>query len=119
MPEKDLTLRIGRREFSRSAVIALLSSATITITDCGGGSEPTPIPSYVAGSISANHGHAAVVTAAQITAANAVSLDIRGSATHPHTVELSAAEVGMIGTRQTVVKVSENNEGHGHTVTFN
>src|SRR6187200_201147 len=106
MPEKDLTLRIGRREFSRSAVIALLSSATITITDCGGGSEPTPIPSYVAGSISANHGHEAVVTAAQITAANAVKLEIMGAATHSHSVELSAAEVGMIGARQTVVKVS-------------
>ena len=119
MPEKDLTLRIGRREFSRSAVIALLSSATITITDCGGGSEPTPIPSYVAGSISANHGHAAVVTAAQITAANSVNVNIQGSATHPHSFDLSAAEVGLIGTGQTVVKVSTNTEGHGHTVTFN
>ena len=127
MPEKELTLRIGRREFSRSAVIALLGAATISIADCGGdGSSspspspsPTPTPGDVAGAVSANHGHTAVVTAAQITAANAVSLDIRGSATHPHTVELSAAEVGMIGTRQTVSKVSSNNEGHGHTVTFN
>ena len=119
MPEKDLTLRIGRREFSRSAVIALLGAATITIADCGGGSEPTPTPRDVAGTVSANHGHRAVVTAVQITAANAVSLDIRGSATHPHSLELSAAEVGMIGTRQTVSKVSSNNEGHGHTVTFN
>ena len=119
-PEKDLTLRIGRREFSRSAVIALLSGATITITDCGGGgSSPTPTPQDVAGTVSANHGHRAVVTAVQITAANAVSLDIRGSATHPHSLELSAAEVEMIGNRQTVSKASSNNEGHGHTVTFN
>jgi hypothetical protein len=59
------------------------------------------------------------VTAAQITAANAVSLDIRGSATHPHTVELSAAEVGMIGNRQTVAKTSSSDDGHLHTVTFN
>ena len=127
MPEKDLTLRIGRREFSRSAVIALLSAATITIADCGGGGSgnpspspsPTPTPGDVAGTVSANHGHTAIVTAAQITAANAVSLDIRGSATHPHSLELSAAEVEMIGNRQTVSKASSNNEGHGHTVTFN
>ena len=128
MPEKELTLRIGRREFSRSAVIALLSAATITIVDCGGdgGSSnpppspsPTPTPGDVAGTVSANHGHTALVTAAQITAANAVSLDIRGEATHPHIVELSAAEVGMIGTRQTVSKTSSNNSGHIHTVTFN
>ena len=127
MPEKDLTLRIGRREFTREAVIALLSAATITIADCGGGGSsnpspspsPTPTPGDVAGTVSANHGHTAVVTAAQITAANAVSLDIRGSATHPHTVELSAAEVGMIGTRQTVSKPSSSDDGHRHTVTFN
>ena len=112
MPEKELTLRIGRREFSRSAVIALLGAATPSPS-------PTPTPGDVAGAVSANHGHTAVVTAAQIAAANAVSLDIRGSATHPHTVELSAAEVGMIGNRQTVAKPSSSDDGHMHTVTFN
>ena len=127
MPEKELTLRIGRREFTREAVIAILSAATITIADCGGGGSsnpspspsPTPTPGDVTGTVSANHGHTAVVTAAQITAANAVSLDIRGDATHPHTVELSAAEVGMIGNRQTVSKTSSSDDGHLHTVTFN
>src|SRR5262245_61295161 len=91
MPEKELTLRIGRREFSRQAVIAILSAATITITDCGGGSSPAPSPSPppgggggggggdVVGVVSANHGHTAVVTAAQITAANSVALDIHGT----------------------------------------
>ena len=45
MPEKELTLRIGRREFSRQAVVAILSAATITIVDCGGGdSSPSPAP---------------------------------------------------------------------------
>ena len=93
MPEKELTLRIGRREFSRQAVVAILSAATITIVDCGGGdSSPSPAPTPppggggggggndVAGAISGNHGHTAVVTAAQITAANSVTLDIRGTA---------------------------------------
>jgi hypothetical protein len=129
MPEKELTLRIGRREFSRQAVIAILSAATITIVDCGGGGDSNPAPSPspnpnpgngdVAGAISGNHGHSAVVLAAQITAGNAVSLDIRGTADHPHTLALSAAEVGMIGNRQTVAKTSSNDDGHMHTVTFN
>jgi hypothetical protein len=133
MPEKELTLRIGRREFSRQAVVAILSAATITIVDCGGGSDsPAPSPSPppggggggggggdVAGVISGNHGHTAVVTAAQITAANSVSLDITGTATHPHTVSLSAAEVGMIGSGQTVSKGSSSDDGHTHNVTFN
>ena len=131
MPEKELTLRIGRREFSRQAVVAILSAATITIADCGGGgSSPAPTPppgggggggggGDVAGSVSANHGHTAVVTAAQITAANAVNLDIHGTADHPHTLSLTAAEVGMIGSRQTVAKTSSNDNSHSHTVTFN
>jgi hypothetical protein len=130
MPEKELTLRIGRREFTREAVIAILSAATITIVDCGGGSSnpspspsptppPAPSPGDVAGAISGNHGHTAVVTAAEITAANAVTLDIRGEADHPHSVALSAAEVGQIGLRQTVSKTSSNNSSHMHTVTFN
>lgn len=128
MPEKELTLRIGRREFSRQAVVAILSAATITIVDCGGGGDSSPAPSPspnpnpggdVAGAISGNHGHTAVVTAAQITAANSVSLDIRGTADHPHTVALSAAEVGMIGNGQSVSKPSSNDDGHTHTVTFN
>ena len=86
-------------------------------------SNPAPSPSPppggggggggdVAGAISGNHGHIAVVTAAQITAANSVNLDIRGTATHPHTVELSAAEVGMIGQQQKVSKTSSNDDGH-------
>jgi hypothetical protein len=138
MPEKELTLgerertlRIGRREFSRQAVVAILSAATITIVDCGGSSSPAPSPSPppgggggggggdVAGAVSGNHGHVAVVTAAQITAANSVTLDITGTASHPHSLELSASEVGMIGQRQTVSKVSSNDSGHMHTVTFN
>jgi len=131
MPEKELTLRIGRREFSRQAVVAILSAATITIADCGGGgSSPAPTPppgggggggggGDVAGTVSANHGHTAVVTAAQITAANAVNLDIHGTADHPHTLSLTAAEVGMIGSRQTVAKTSSSDNSHSHTVTFN
>jgi hypothetical protein len=36
--------------------------------------------------ISANHGHSAVITGAQLTAGGAVELNIRGTATHAHTV---------------------------------
>ena len=127
MPNKELTLRIGRREFTRQGVIAILSAATITIVDCGGGNSspapsPTPNPgggSDVAGAISANHGHTAVVTRVQITAGNAVSLDIHGSADHPHTLALTAAQVGQIGAGTRVEQVSTTDDGHSHNVTFN
>jgi hypothetical protein len=61
----------------------------------------------------------ATVTAAQITAAGAVSLDIRGQADHPHTVSLTAAEVTQIGAGTRVSKNSTTDFSHDHTVTFN
>jgi len=54
-----------------------------------------------------------------LTAGNAIQLDIRGQADHPHTVDLTAAEVMSISARQPVSKTSTNDAGHTHTVTFN
>src|SRR4029453_17172172 len=98
-----------RREFTVAAVLAALSGVTITISSCGGSDTPTSNPTPPAptptptpssgdksGTISGNHGHVAVITAAQLTAANSVDLDIAGSAGHSHTVSLSAGEVTQI-----------------------
>jgi hypothetical protein len=60
-----------------------------------------------------------VITAAQLTAGGAVSLDIMGQATHTHTVSLSAGEVTQISQGTQVAKSSTTNDGHAHTVTFN
>ena len=120
---------LDRREFTLQSAMAILSAATITISGCGGGSSPGPSPSPnpnpnpgggdVAGTIDGNHGHRAVISSAQLTAANSIQLGIRGDADHPHTVDLTAAEVTMIGARQRVSKTSTNDQAHSHTVTFN
>jgi hypothetical protein len=120
---------LSRREFTLQSALALLASVVITVDGCGGSSNtptsptpspaPTPAPlADVNGSVSANHGHVAVVTSAQITSANALSLNIQGTATHPHTVELSQAELGSLRSRTTVAKDSTTNNNHMHTVTF-
>jgi len=112
---------LTRREFTLQSALAILSAATITITGCGDDDSPTG-PSGSGdktGSVSANHSHEAVIAAARLTAGLAISLDIRGQATHPHTVELTAAEVTSIGTGATVSKTSTTDSGHNHTVTFN
>ena len=115
---------LDRREFTLKSAMAILSAATITISGCGGGGDsspgpgPSPGPTGATGAISGNHGHTATISAAQLTAGNAIQLDIRGSADHPHTVELTAAEVTQIGARQSVSKTSTNDAGHTHTVTF-
>jgi hypothetical protein len=121
----------SRREFTAASVMALLAGVTVTISGCGGGysspsgptPNPTPTPSPSTGDksgvISDNHGHVATITAAQITAAGAVSLDIHGTADHTHTVVLSATEVEQIGAGAKVAKSSSNTLSHDHTVTFN
>ena len=121
---------VGRREFTLQSALALLATVVITVDGCGGSTSapsPTPAPAPapppaaaadVNGTISANHGHVAVVTSAQITAANAVSLNIQGNATHPHTVDLSQAELVSLRSRSTVTKDSTNVNNHIHTITF-
>jgi hypothetical protein len=114
---------ITRRQFTRESVLAMLAGVAITITGCGDDDNDSPTGpttgSNVSGTISANHSHTATVTAAQITAAGAVTLDIRGQADHTHTVALTAAQVTQIGNRQQVAVASTTDAGHQHTVTFN
>jgi len=115
---------LSRREFTLESALAMLAGVTITISGCGDDTtSPTPGPGGgsgdVSGSVSANHGHFATVRAADITAANMLSLDIMGNATHPHTVSLTASQVQQIGARQRVAVNSTTNDGHDHTVTFN
>jgi hypothetical protein len=115
--------RLDRREFTVKSVLALLSGVVITITGCGsdtpGGPSPDPEPGDAVGAISANHGHTAVITSAQLASPTSISLDIQGSAAHSHTVALTQAEVGQVANGARVSKLSSNDQGHSHTVTFN
>lgn len=115
---------LDRREFTLAAAMAVLSGVAITVAGCGSDSSPSPAaPSSSGGdktgSISSNHGHAATVTSAQITAAGGITLAIQGTSSHPHTVTLAASEVSAIAGNQRVSKESSNDSGHSHTVTFN
>jgi len=122
---------ISRREFTLAAAMAVLSGVAISVTACGGsdsGSPASPSPASPGtaptsgdrtGTISANHGHTAVIAAAQLGASGGITLNIQGSAGHPHTVALSGAELSSIAGNQRVAKESSNDTGHTHTVTFN
>lgn len=119
-----------RREFTVQSALAVLGGVAITITGCNdsdGPASPTPAPSAPppaargdeTGVVSANHGHVAVITGAQLTSANALALDITGSSNHPHRVEITASELSGIASGQRVSKLSTTDFGHNHTVTFN
>jgi len=126
---------LDRRQFTLAAALAALSGVAITISSAcssggGGGYGGPTTPSGSGGGggtgggdkvgqISANHGHSAVITAAQLTAGGALSLNIQGQADHPHTVELSAADITAIAGNQRVARDSSVTNAHNHTVTFN
>lgn len=124
---------LDRREFTAEAVLAALAGVVITI-GCGGGgggggysspaSPSTPAPAAgtsadKSGTISDNHGHVATVTGAQLLAANAVQLDIRGTADHTHQVTLPVDAIQAIQAGRPAFTSSTNTSGHDHTVTFN
>jgi hypothetical protein len=123
---------LDRRDFTRLSVLAMLSGVVITISGCGGGgSSPgapsTPPPTTGGdgskeGAISANHGHRVFITAAQMTAAGAVTLSLSVSTSgteHTHAVSLSAAEVVSVRDGARVAKQTTTADAHDHTVTFN
>jgi len=66
--------------------------------------------------IGANHGHALVVSAAEVAAGVEVVYDITGGAQHPHTVTLSAMDFTTLAMTGTVMVVSSD-AGHTHPVT--
>ena len=117
------------RSLSRREVLVLLAGASVVITTAacgggGGGSSPTapsnpPAAGDKVGAISGNHGHTATITAAELQAGGALTLQIQGGATHPHSVALSADQVVSIRNGTRVSKESSNDDGHTHTVTFN
>src|SRR5688572_15014273 len=83
------TRQLPRRHFAVGLQMALFAIAVMATTACGDGGPVSVGPGGITdrtGSISANHGHEAVITSAQLTAGNAVTLDIRGTADHSHTV---------------------------------
>jgi hypothetical protein len=120
MPPRDVQL--GRRRFTLASAMAILAGVSVSVTGCGGGGSAETGPSdtgdgRVSGSITGNHGHAAVITAAQLSAGT-LSLDIQGAATHAHMVQLGTSELAGIGAGQTVSVESTDGDGHRHTVTF-
>jgi hypothetical protein len=125
MLEGSRSTSLTRREFTLEAALTILAGCVITIGDAACGDSkpsttPTPVtPSDINGNVSANHGHVATITGAQITAGTAiVALDIRGTATHTHTLSISQGDLTALKNRQTVASLSTTDSGHSHTVTF-
>lgn len=73
----------------------------------------------VAGSIASNHGHEATVPLADIEAGAAHDYDITGTASHSHTLTVSAGNMTKIAGGQSVMVTSSSAaDGHNHVVTL-
>jgi len=113
--------RLSRRAFTVEAALAILATATITITGCDGGSDlgPSPPAGSREGVVSDNHGHRAIVESAQLNANSTITIDMRFRATHNHELTLTPLELASISENGRVVKISSTTDSHSHTVTFN
>jgi hypothetical protein len=118
---------ITRRELTSQAALLLLGGAIITIsgTGCGGGDKtatPTSTPepqSDRSAVVADNHGHEAKITSAQLTAGNGLNLNIQGTASHNHRVDLTGEEVTQVRSGNQVKTTTTTTDGHRHFVTFN
>jgi hypothetical protein len=122
---------VTRREFTLAACVAILTGAAITVTGCGGSYSSPAGPSGGGGgtgtggsgdkqgAISANHGHTATITGAELSAGNAVTIQLTIGDGHTHTLDLSANQVMSIAANQRISQNSSVDAGHSHSVTFN
>jgi hypothetical protein len=136
--QEERMRRIERREFTREASLAFLAGVVVVVSDCGGGGgnggggndgyggtvtgsnpPPTSADGSKTGTISANHGHVAVITAAELQAGGVLALSIAGTAGHDHIVNLVAQAMQDIKDGKKVAKESTSTQGHTHNVTFN
>jgi hypothetical protein len=114
---------MDRREFlAKAGLAATWAGIAVRVSACGdegdGGTQPAAADA-VGAVTGGGHSHSgAVVTEAELSAGNAVTLTLTGSG-HTHTVQLSAPQVMAIAGGQTVSVTSSMDAGHTHTVTFN
>jgi hypothetical protein len=108
-------------------ITASLTANAITRTASSAITVASALTSSVTGSVSDNHplAHAAVITAAQLTAGGAHSLSIRNDAMHSHALALTSAQMIRIAAGCKVTQASSqdtHSDGtgiHAHNVTFN
>jgi hypothetical protein len=103
---------------------AVATLALFAITACGGASPTAPTRPTgngdVVGQVSDNHGHSVVITKAQLAARQAVVLDIKGTASHGHLVEVGAQWVVQLADTGQCGRAFQSSitEGHSHWVSF-
>lgn len=96
-------------------------AAGVLLAACGGGDDDDSQPKKEDGNacsseISNNHGHSLTISAADQAAGAAKSYDIKGGASHSHTVELDADDFAELKSGTSLIVTSSIDAGHSHDV---
>jgi hypothetical protein len=66
--------------------------------------------------ITQNHGHVLMVTMDDVLAGVDKTYDIMGTSLHTHSVTITAAELAMLQTNQSITTVSSSSDAHTHGI---
>lgn len=118
-----MTASITRKQFCARMAGA---SVALLFEGCGGGGDsaaapapstpPAPAVTRCSDTIAANHGHVLAVAVADLASLVDLTYDIHGTATHTHSVTLSAADLATLKAGMNVSTVSTVTLAHQHTI---
>jgi hypothetical protein len=119
-------MKITRKEFLGQLVAGVSGIAgAAMLIGCGSSDSPGPdaqtgncTANGTAVTIGTNHGHTLTVSKADVTAGVDKTYDITGTATHAHSVKITAAMFTMLKGNTSAMTVSlADGTGHTHTIT--
>lgn len=98
-----------------------VGAAVVTLVGCRTDSTPSRLSDDgdAVGRISNRHGHIAIVKRSQLDRGDPITLNIKGTSEHPHTIKLSRAQVKDIREGRRVRVLSTRDDRHNHVVRFN
>ncbi len=124
---------MNRKSFLEKSLIGLLASIPMfAFLGCGDDDDddnnddmvPDETPSEADcgengtdSAIAGNHGHTLSVSKEDVTAGTEKTYDIEGSADHPHSVTVSAANFTALQNNDSITVTSTSGAGHTHSVT--
>jgi hypothetical protein len=122
-------MRTNRRDFMTSLARTVAGAAGLAwMASCGGGSSGNTPDAHTGGgnclqngtavTISGNHGHVLVVTKDEVSAGTAKTYDIMGTASHTHSVTVTAAHFTTLAAGGTVMTTTTTTNSHSHSITI-
>lgn len=118
-------MQLTRKEFISTVITAAAGAAgAALLVACSSGDDDDDggsancVQNGTAVEIASNHGHSLTVPKADVMAGAAMTYNIQGTATHPHTVTISTGAFAMLAANQTAMTVSSTDAGHSHSITI-